>query len=176
MFPEFNIDITAEVIEPLNKLIMLIRHFNKSPDKPFQERRKVYWTAYTNDLQYLDQTTTSGWASDKGDLWAARQWAWWASTTAYWFVAWGNESWWDVNTQEYFDATTTTWNTSDRADLTVARNYTRWVWVQAEDNIFYWGWLSNKDVIDYVDWTITTWNASDRWDLTEWRYWPDAAA
>ena len=72
-----------------------------------------------NEIQYIDITTTSGNASDKGDLTVAKMDMVGSSGATYGFVCGGGKTGSSnaINEIDYFDVSTTLGNASDRGDL-----------------------------------------------------------
>jgi len=124
-----------------------------------------YTGSSSNVIDYIDITTTTGNATDRGDLTVARRELTGVSGSTYGFYGGGYTSSYS-NVIDYIDITITTGNAFDKGDLTVARRSPGGV--SGSTYGFYGGGYtgSNSNVIDYIDITITTGNATDRGDLT----------
>jgi len=82
-----------------------------------------YGPGISNVIEYIDVTTTSGNASDKGDLTAAtRNMPGGVADATYGFFGGGNSGS-RTNVIEYINITTTSGNAADKGDLTAAREY-----------------------------------------------------
>ena len=118
----------------------------------------------SNIVDYIDATTTSGNALDKGDLTVARITLAGCAGVTYGFFAGGYPG--DENVIDYINVTTTSGNASDKGNLT-ATNYSLAGCAGSTYGFFGGGYSgSATDMIDYIDVTTTSGNALDKGDLT----------
>jgi len=120
-----------------------------------------------NIIDYINVTTTSGNAVDRGDLTiSVRQLA--GACGSQYHITGGGYTSSVVNTMNYFDITILSGNAIDRDDLTVARRF--FAGVSGSTYGFFGGGRTASDItntIDYVTLANTSGNAIDKGDLTK---------
>ncbi len=128
----------------------------------------------SNVIDYIDITTTSGDASDTGDLTVARYYVGGCAGVAYGFFGGGYTGAAYSNVIDYIDVTSDTGNATDRGDLQSARSGV--AGCQGSAYGFLGGGTTGSvvDTIDYIDITSTTGNGADKGNLTVARKQPAA--
>lgn len=134
--------------------------------------RNLNAAARFDTIDYIDVTTTSGNATDRGNLTVARDGAAGLKGT-YGFFCGGNipdggASGDPVDVIDYIDLTSTSGNASDKGNLTKAKRHA------GSTGSSYYGFIGggeedgpDLDDIEYIDMTTTTGNGIDRGNLTQ---------
>jgi len=123
------------------------------------------WATYYNTQEYINTTTTSGNALDKGDLTVTRALCGGSSGATYGYTMGGYDGV-NYNTLDYIDVTTTSGNATDKGDQAVARRSSSGLSGAAYSyncggNTG--GGISN--IIEYFSNSTTTGNALDAGDM-----------
>ncbi len=135
----------------------------------------IYFGGNSNVIDYIDLTSISGNATDRGNLLTAALYLGGTTGEVYGFIAGGASA--PFSAISYIDLTTTSGNAASKGTLSSGRGGT------ATASSLVYGFFSGgttqigfgatyRNIIDYIDNTTIVGNATDRGDLTVARYGP----